>query len=171
MDRQDKSGWKDYSVEKPEEGVYEWRVPSVAVPGIVVIVAAHMRKRGAGYQDVLSPVFDYWDGYRVLVPVGLQWRSTENDQSIKSYEQKLIAVEGLRHCECIYCGKEPTLDGSQRTRDGAFVVCAAPQHLNFWSLKCCAWGRTPSLSDPRELERIRKEAFARAALAKAGSQQ
>ncbi len=60
------AGWTLYSERRPDKaGVYEWRVPSKAVPGAVLIVAAHMRMRGAGFSQVLSPSFDHWDGYRV----------------------------------------------------------------------------------------------------------
>jgi hypothetical protein len=154
------STWIDYATQRPEtEGVFEWRVPSVAVPGVIVILAANMRKRGAGYVDTVSPVFDYWDGYRVHVPHGLQWRETIEHKAIKSYDQKLIGVEGLDHCECIYCGKKPTLHAVQAASGGGVVVSGSPQHLNSWWLNCCSWGKTPHLSDPREIERIRREAF------------
>jgi hypothetical protein len=155
--------WIDYAAEKPGvRGAYEWRVPSTALPGEFVIVAAHMRMRGAGYQDVLSPSFDRWDGYRVHVPSGLQWRRTTEHSAIESYKQKVIALEGLEHCGCIYCGKTPTLHAVLVPRSGGVVVCGEPQYLNSWWLECCAWGKTPHLSDPREIERIRRAAIARA---------
>jgi hypothetical protein len=155
--------WIDYNVERPTtEGVFEWRVPSIALPDAIVIVAAHMRKRGAGYKDVISPKFDYWDGYRVHVPKGLQWRDTVEHKGIKSFEQKLLGVEGVSHCDCIYCGKTPTLHAVQWSSGGGVVVGAAPQYLNSWWLECCAWGKTPHLSDPREIERVRRAAIARA---------
>jgi len=157
------SEWVNYADKRPETaGVYEWRVPSKALPGEVVIVAAHMRKRGAGYHDVLSPVFDYWDGYRVHVPEGLQWRETSENKLIKSYEQKLLGIEGLTHCACIYCGKTPTLHAVQGGRDGGVVISGAPHHLNIWWLECCQWGKTPHLSNPRDIEEVRRKAVARA---------
>lgn len=155
--------WIDYAVEKPSvKGPYEWRVPSASLPGEFVIVAAHMRVRGAGYEDdVLSPSFDYWDGYRVHVPKGIKWRETTEYKSIKSYERPVIGLEGLEHCECIYCRKKPRLRAAQTPSGGGIVVNPDPQHLNSWWLECCAWGRTPHLSDPREIERIRKNAMLR----------
>lgn len=156
--------WITYKECRPEtEGVYEWRVPSLTVPDMIVLVAAYMRKRGAGYVDVLSPVFDYWDGYRVHVPEGLQWRPTREHGDVKWHAVKLIGVEGLEHADCIYCGKTPTLHALQRGSMGGVVVSDSPHRFNSWWLKCCGWGETPSLSDPREIERIRLEAFARAA--------
>jgi hypothetical protein len=155
--------WTDYATEQPAtEGVYEWRVPSIAVPGAIVILAAHMRQRGAGYRDVISPVFDYWDGYRVHVPNGLQWRPTDAHGEIKKHEQRLIGVEGLEHCDCIYCGEKPSLHAVQGGRDGGVMVGGSPERLNSWWLQCCPWGKTPHLSDPREIERIRRAAISKA---------
>lgn len=156
--------WIDYTAAQPEAaGAYEWRVPSIAVPGAVIVLAAHMRNRGAGYRNVLSPAFDYWDGYRVHVPSGLQWRvASAANADIKHYERKLIEVEGLEHCECIYCGKRPTLHAVQSSPRGGVVIGGDPHRLNSWWLECCAWGKTPHLDDPREIERIRRAAIARA---------
>lgn len=155
--------WADFSSEKPEvEGVFEWRVPSVAVPGIVVLLAAHMRERNAGYRKEVSPAFDYWDGYRLHVPAGTQWRKPETEIKIPTYEKKLIGVEGLDHAPCIYCGNHPTLHAAQRSRDGGCVIGPNPQHLNSWWLECCQWGKTPHLTDPREIARIRNAAIAAA---------
>lgn len=157
------SAWIDYSTEKPATaGAYEWRVPSVALPGEIVIVAAHIRMRGAGYSDVLSPVFDYWDGYRVHVPEGLQWRETVEHKNIKSYEQKLLGIEGLEHCACLYCGQVPALHAVQGGRDGGVIVGRAPHRLNRWWLQCCSWGKTPHLANPRDIENMRLRAIARA---------
>jgi hypothetical protein len=157
------SEWINYAERRPQtEGAYEWRVPSVALPGEAVIVAAHMRTRGAGYSNVLSPVFDYWDGYRVHVPEGLQWRETAEHKAIKSYEQKLIGIEGLEHCACLYCGQVPTLHAVQGGRDGGVVVSGAPHRLNSWWLQCCSWDKTPHLANPRDIESMRRRAIGRA---------
>jgi len=157
------SEWINFSVEKPATaGVYEWRVPSAALPGEFVIVAAHMRKRGAGYQDVLSPSFDHWDGYHVYVTKDLKWRPTTEYGAIKSYERRVIGLEGLEHCKCIYCAKRPTLHAVQVPNGGGVVVCAEPQYLNSWWLECCTWGKTPHFANPRDIESMRRRAIARA---------
>lgn len=155
--------WTPYSERRPTTtGVYEWRIPSKAVPGAILIVASHMRKRGAGYVDVLSPHFDYWDGYRVIIGAEVEWRETADHSDLKTYEDRVIAVEGLDISPCIYCGKTPTIRASQIDRFGV-SVSPFPWHMNSWSFHCCAWGSTPALGDPREIERIRREAFGRLA--------
>lgn len=157
------SGWTKFSERRPSEaGVYEWRIPSRAVAGAVLIVAAHMRYRSAGYERALSPEFDYWDGYELHVRCPVEWRETAEHGDLKTYQHRVISVEGLDPCECIYCGKRPKLEAHQRARDGGIVCGPDPWELNSWKFVCCAWGSTPSLSDPREIERIRRAAVAKA---------
>lgn len=159
-----KNEWTLYSESRPKAaGVYEWRIASKAVSGAVLIVAAHMRRRGAGGEFVLSPVFDYWDGYRVIVPGGIQWRATELHADMRSCDQKVIEVEGLSPCECIYCGRRPTYSAHHRHRDGGIFCSGNPWDLNSWQFLCCAWGNTPHMKDPREIEAIRRKALATAA--------
>lgn len=156
-------GWKLYSEERPTAaGAYEWRVPSKAVPGAVLIVTAHMRMRGAGYTSILSPSFDYWDGYQVHVRAPVEWRANEALEPTKEYECKVLSVEGLEPCECIYCGRVPRFEAHQRYSDGGLMVSPAPWDLNAWRFVCCSWGSTPTMKDPREIERTRRNAFARA---------
>lgn len=161
--------WTSYADKRPDSGLFEWRIPSISLPGEHIIVAAMMRERGAGYSDpVLSPAFDHWDGYRVHVPNALQWRAAR-DSEMKVIHADLICVEGLEHADCIYCGKRPTLHGCQRGSDGRGVIINGdPWRFNSWWLSCCRWGDTPHIDDPREIERIRREAF-RTAIARATS--
>lgn len=152
--------WIDYrALKPPRAGVFQWRLPSIAVPGMSVTFYAHMRERGAGYSDVLSPVFDYWDGYRVHVPAGTQWRDTDEHQSIPSYEYAGLAAEGVEHIACPFCGAVPRLRAVQG-HSGGVVINGDPHKYNRWWLDCCSWGKTPHLGDPREIERIRRAAFA-----------
>ena len=147
-----------YSERKPETaGVYRWRVPSVAVKGLVVEFCAHMRERGAGYQRVLSPMFDYWDGYRVHVPAGTAWQPS--DAPCKSYEAVQLAPIGVEVSPCPYCHTVPKWHAVQRARGGGVVVGDDPHLFNSWWLECCAWSRTPHHEDPRELARTRNEAL------------
>lgn len=156
------SEWTNYCDKKPDAGLYEWRIPSVSLPGEHIIVASMMRLRGSGWSDpVLSPGFDYWDGWKVTVPAGLQWRDA-SDPNRKVVHADLICVEGLEHAECLYCGKVPTLKGCMRTSQGGVLVNGDPWRFNRWWLECCRWGGTPHLEDPRDIERIRREAIARA---------
>ena len=154
--------WTLYSEQAPtRSGVYEWRVQSQAVPGLTLIVAAHMRKRWAGYSEALAPVFDYWDGYQVRVLSPVEWRETEDHSDLKEYETKIVRLVGLEPCACIYCGRVPTINAQCRARDGGLVIGPEPWRLNSWQFTCCAWGRTPWLDDPRAIEEKRREAFAR----------
>lgn len=156
--------WTDYAAAKPApESVCEWRMPHSTLEGVVVVVIAKMRQRGAGYSNTYSPPFDYWDGYRLHVPKGLQWRALAEPKALKSYGVELVGIEGLTHCECIYCGKVPKLKGYHRHPSGGLVVSPVPSDLNSWSLECCGWGKTPDFADPRKLEEARRAAFARAA--------
>lgn len=154
--------WRDYAKEKPNAGVCEWRVPSCVINGLFIIVAAHMRLRNAGYGTVLSPHFDHWDGYNIILPDGMQWRHTSENLGIKSYEVVTIAVEGLELSPCIYCKKTPKLEPIQRAYGGGVIVANEPHKFNAWCFKCCAWGNTPTYSDPREIERVRRHAIATA---------
>lgn len=92
------SDWIAYAEQKPETAsAYLWRLPSVGVPGLVVTFIAHMRTRGAGYENVLSPLFDYWDGYRVILPQGVQWQPTESTD-VKWHCYGGMRVEGIDPC-------------------------------------------------------------------------
>ncbi|HHS9775869.1 TPA: hypothetical protein ACTW8Y_000498 [Raoultella ornithinolytica] len=124
--------WINYSERKPESvGVYLWRMKSRAVRGLTVIARAKFRKRGAGYEDVLSPEFDYWNGYSIIVPGELQW--AEDDKSVPdiSFENLPVAAE------CPFCKKRPSIkafEWNQGCRIGP-----EPFILNKFQLKCCGW--------------------------------
>ncbi len=155
--------WTLYSERKPTQEIpYEWRVPSATVPGMTLIVAAYMRTRWAGYSEALSPVFDYWDGYCLHVQAPVEWRETAEHGELKRHDVKVISVEGLEPCACIYCGKVPTLKAEARARDGGLWCSPPPWQLNSWRFVCCAWGSTPWLDDPRAIEVRRREAIAKA---------
>ncbi len=157
IDTQKLREWKRYSTERPvAAGIYEWRLPSKAVPGAVLIVAASMRKRGAGFEAVLSPEFDYWDGYRVHVRCDVEWRTTDFVPARHQRTPAVLSIEGLDISPCSRCGKVPHIEAHQRDNFGT-TICPDPWNLNSWRFMCCAWGSTPSMADPREIERIRRE--------------
>jgi hypothetical protein len=152
--------WTNYSQEQPKAaGVYRWRLPSVAVPGIYVICLAHFRCRGAGYQEVLSPAFDYWDGYSVVVPANTQWKSAENSPQFSEYLYKELEVEGVENTPCPFCGKVPAWHAVEGDYSGT-VINGRPHRFSQWWLVCCSWGSSPHLKDPRELAQIRNAALA-----------
>lgn len=149
--------WIKYAEQRPvTAGIYRWRMPSKAIPGIVVSLLEKFRMRGAGYENVLSPSFDYWDGYRVHVPAELEWQDVElpADFSLNERTRELI-VDGLHIDPCPFCKKVPSLRAYQYAAYGGLVVCPSPQNLNSWSLECCSWAKTPSYDDPRKLTETR----------------
>lgn len=152
--------WIDYSERKPDAvGVYEWRIPSVAVPGMVVITCAHMRARGAGYTNTISPVFDHWDGWRVHVPAGLQWRAAPEGIEFPAHRHSALLIEGEADVPCPYCKRVPTWAASWRSGGGT-VISSDPHHYNNWWLECCSWSRTPHAPDPRKITTFRNAILA-----------
>lgn len=148
-------GWILYSERKPTEaGVYEWRVPSLACKGLIVTIHDHFRLRRAGSESVLSPEFDYWDGHRVLVPAGLQWRPST--KQLNPHTSSPAIPEGVEPEICPFCKQIPRWKSCQRSNyDQSIVICPAPQNLNTWWLECCQWASTPRFHDPRALVEAR----------------
>lgn len=153
--------WKQYSDIKPAaEGVYRWRVPSQSCAGLIVTFLATMRARDAGHQTVLSPAFDQWDGYRVLVPEGTEWQELVAQPSgVRDHDYLEVEPEGVVNAPCPFCGARPTWFAAPD------YICAGPHESREWSLKCCEWvsERVRAL-DPRALSERRN-----AALVKAGA--
>ena len=156
--------WVRFKDQRPTKaGLYEWRVPSSTAPGMVLIVAAEMRMRGAGGTDVLSPEFDYWDGYRVLVQCDVEWRPTDFVPGKYQRTPAVLGIEGLELSRCSRCGTVPGITAHQVHPQGGVICNPAPWRLNSWKFVCCAWGETPTMNDPREIERLRRETRGRAA--------
>lgn len=152
--------WREYGAEKPTAaGVYEWRVPSARVAGLTVRCLAHFEMRNAGYQKVLSPAFDYWDGYRLHVPAGTEWREAAEGHGLKQYEQRFVCAEGVELEPCPFCRQVPKLVGIERASGGG-VYCSSDAHRynSFW-LECCSWAKSPHFSDPRKLAEARHAAL------------
>lgn len=151
-DIEEKSPWILYADQKPlNVGVYQWRVPSVAVPGLIVTFYARMRERGAGFVQTISPAFDHWDGYQVIVPTGTEWREVKNPLVLARHECAAIQPEGVSLVPCPFCGKVPTWQALEASSSGGVFVDCSPHRYNKWWLECCEWSRTPRFHDPREL--------------------
>ncbi|MEY0432216.1 hypothetical protein AB7V88_20785 [Providencia rettgeri] len=134
------SQWIKYSEQKPEkEGVYLWRMDSKTVEGEKVIARKRMRTRGAGYQSALSPEFDYWDGYRLHVPEGLEWMEDDKTKP----EINFTGCEDIS--ECPFCKRTPVLHGYSG------FLSHKPYNLTKFTLDCCKWNGSPTYDDPREL--------------------
>lgn len=142
--------WTDYATQKPPKaGIYRWRLKSKAVDGLVVQFSAKNRVRGAGYADVLSPEFDYWDGYRVHVPA-CEW-SPETNNQIPGCLGEFTTIEGLHLLPCPDCGKVPEWQGVQEAMGGGCYVGAHPHEYNVWWLQCCMWQLDQHIANPAEL--------------------
>lgn len=126
------SEWIKYSERKPDaRGVYLWRMASRTVKGINVISRSEFRLRGAGHENVLSPSFDYWNGYSLTVPGELQWR--EDDGLLPD-----ISFEFLpKISECPFCKNTPSIKAFEW--NNGCRLSPEPYILNQFQLKCCKW--------------------------------
>ena len=151
--------WTAYDAEQPvDKGVYLWRVPNKHIDYRKVIFYAHMRKRGNGYKpDILSPSFDYWNGYVVSVPNGTEWSNVDETPDLKECRTEVVDIDGLHHEPCPFCDKAPTWKGLERSSTGGVFIGSAPHQYNSWWLECCAYARTPSTHDPLALTQYRNE--------------
>ncbi|QBR52755.1 hypothetical protein [Erwinia sp. QL-Z3] len=124
--------WVKYSERKPDAaGVYLWRMGSRKVKGLIVVARAKFRMRGAGHENVLSPEFDYWNGYSLVLPGELQW--AENDESVDD-----ITFENLPTATaCPFCKKTPSIKAFEWDR--GCRIGPEPYILNQFQLKCCSW--------------------------------
>jgi hypothetical protein len=145
--------WTSYTERQPEgKGVFAWRVPNRSQPNLIIQFFAHMRERGAGYRQAISPSFDYWNGSRILVPDGTEWREAPDAPAgLKDYDAKLICLEGPEPLPCPFCKEKPRWRGLRRASDGGLLIGANPHEFNRWWLECCAWAKSPQSDDPIKL--------------------
>lgn len=145
--------WKDRQPMKRD--MCWWRLKSAVLPELTLVFIA----AAAICNDCVVPPFFHWDGWAPKVPP-CEWKpATESD--LCTYGAYYLSIENLEFHPCPFCGKTPRLNGQQRCSDGGVVISASQQNYNCWWLKCCSWGGSPPYKDPREIERIRREAFAR----------
>lgn len=145
--------WQDYQIVKPaEEGFFEWRVPHRRLPLVVTFVCRN-RMRGAGYENVVSPQFDHWDGYKVVVPKDVQWRSLDqsNYKSVELHGYHDFKIEGIEFNPCPFCKKMPVLQGIESSMHGGIFMGSKPHEYNQFYLRCCRWIATSWFMDPKEL--------------------
>jgi len=124
--------WTKYSEKKPDvQGVYLWRMQSQKVNGLTVIARAKFRLCRVGHENVLSPEFDYWNGYSLILPGELQW--AEDDATLPD-----ISFENLPDAKaCPFCKKVPTIRSFEW--DHGCRISPEPYILNKFQLKCCGW--------------------------------
>ena len=145
--------FKLYATEKPpEKGVYVWRVPHVDILDLTVVFLAEYRLRGAGHEMVLSPEFDYWDGWRLHVNELAEWAYYTGELKA-NYLPVLYLIHNdavIKPTICPYCKKEPIF---KYTSQWSFRPMAA----NKWWFECCSWAKSPEYKNPIHLNNKRTE--------------
>lgn len=142
-----KHEWTNYTqVNQLPIGEYLWRMPHRKFD-VIVVFRAQVRMRGHGFGDnVASPEFDHWDGYRVHLPSGAQYREVQESDPD-------MTIEGIDLLPCPFCGEAP------KWQEGNGYVTARANHVENFSLGHCIaevrfaaprraaelWNRRPSL--------------------------
>ena len=123
----------NYRTEKPlAEGWYVWRVPHKFIEDVTLIFIAKYRERLAGFERVLSPEFDCWDGYSVLLPKGpIEW--AEYDGEPPKTGSELLEVVGTENADCPFCKSKPKWRYSGR------YIGSGPTDTDYYYLECCHW--------------------------------
>ena len=143
----------DYSKDKPSEGLYIWRMLHKS-KSFTLVFAAEQRVWRGGYKNVISPEFDYWDGYNLLLPEGLiEW--AEIPVGISPSKGEILEVVGVKNVKCPFCGNQPEWRSS-----GGFIGASPREQPNF-HLECCKWfnGNRNRSSNPVALAAARNAAI------------
>ena len=146
----------DYRKQKPPAaGWYVWRLPHTRfLEGVTLIFLAKYRLRGAGFEDVLSPSFDCWDGYRVQLPKGsVEWAEYGGEDPKPG--KTLLDVVEADNLPCPFCKAKPTWKYHGR------FIGAEPNDAEYFYLECCHWfdGFRSRMADPVKLAAMRNEAL------------
>lgn len=155
--------WIPYSETKPRfEGAYEWRLKSQRCEGLVLIFCSKMRWRGSCGENVLSPCFDYWDGWNVRVPHDAHWRNTDSKEPKRprGVYWNIGYEDAIADLPCPFCGKVPELEAMDRPVGGGAIFPQWPHHFNtFKHSYCCEWMGGKTMNDPRTLTGERNAAI------------
>ncbi len=147
--------FNDYRDDKPPApGWYVWRLPHKRIEGLAIVFLAEYRWRGAGFEDVLSPSFDYWNGYRVLLPKGsIEWAPHDDGERPKSGREVLSLIGVEKNSPCPFCKAVPTWMYSGR------YIGSGPTDTNYWYLECCDWfnGFGTRMNNPIKLSEKRNQ--------------
>jgi hypothetical protein len=93
--------------------------------------------RGNGYApDILSPDFDHWDGYRVSLPKGVEWKPVVEDEIIAfpkphCLDGEFFKVPDLNLKPCPFCGDAPKIRWHGRW------IAAPIWEVESFSIRCC----------------------------------
>lgn len=147
--------FKNYREESPSgPGWYIWRMPHKFIKDVTLIFLAKYRERWAGFETVLSPQFDHWDGYRITLPKGpIEWSDYDGEEPKPGHE--LIEVVGADNLICPFCKKEPKWRYSGR------YIGAGPTDTDYFYLECCHWfdGFKSRMKNPVKLTEERNAAL------------
>ena len=135
------SDWIKFAERRPAaKGHYRWRVPSAALEGRRISFIAQNRARGAGLERVISPEFDYWDGWNLNYPSGLEWLEIAPDAKTDKTYYTEIEIEGIELAPCPFCKRAP---------EWGVRISARIWERGDWQLKCCSWAAIHyGISDP-----------------------
>lgn len=147
--------FQDYRQVKPSvAGSYVWRLAHKFIDGVVLVFVAIYRERGAGLETVLSPVFDHWDGYRVLLPKGsIEW--AEYGREHPQGGQEILEIVGVNNEPCPFCGNVPNWRYIPR------YIGSGPTDTSWYYLDCCRWfsGFHNRMTNPVNLSEMRNSAL------------
>jgi hypothetical protein len=133
-------------------GLYVWRMDHRYIPSLTIVFVASMRLRGAGHENVLSPEFDYWDGYKLILPSGpIEWAEWDGEEP--SYGREILRIEGLNNDSCPFCHAVP------KWAYHSPEVSQTPIRAEKFHLECCGWAANTYSTDPRELTKLRNAAL------------
>lgn len=136
--------FKDYKKERPqEEGLYIWRAKHQYIKDMTITFLGEFRWRGNGHNPmVLSPDFDFWDGYRIHL-IDCEWCDYEGEGKSRD----IIKIDGCELLPCPFCGKTPKFE--------SFTY--HPTNTDEWFISdCCFLSRKIyGGRDPRELCELR----------------
>lgn len=144
---EDKVKFRNYSKDKPPcPGWYVWRVRHRTMEDILITFLAQFRVRGAGFTKVVSPEFDYWDGYKVLLPkTTIEWAPYVGEEPKKYKLNKVLNINSLYITRCPFCKKIPELIYAGR------FIGATPIDSEYWRFSCCEWANSPRIINPVKL--------------------
>lgn len=151
-----KGGWiLNYRKQPPDKpGLYAWDVCHRL--GLKIKFTAKYQWRMAGCRRVLSPAFEYWDGYRLLLPQGtILWEKTDETK-----EFKILNIQDIENKPCPFCGKVPEWGYGGR------FISASPLDSEYFYLVCCGYfnGFLNRHRDPRAIATWRNTALRRTAM-------
>ena len=137
--------FKNYLKEKPPyPGWYIWRVRHKTMKDVLITFLARFRVRGAGFTKIVSPEFDYWDGYKVYIPKKIEWALYKGEEP-KNYSNKVLNINSLYITKCPFCKEIPELVYSGR------FIGATPIDSEYWRFSCCVWTNSPRTINPIKL--------------------